>query len=222
MATAYRPKALEYEADSPRGLAWRMSSYQKDPTYIRAMVMRDYGRSPTVNAIGDMIAAHKRNREMFSRDQYTDNDRYNPENDNGEPWRPASLVTALDIPRKVANDPPKTPVDEADIANCEQTSFESPSARVLRLVGDYFGLKPEVITGKSRKSIHVSARFVAIQILFGMTYSDGRPRYTLTMIGKLFGGRDHSTIHHAVHSFEDRGRAYPEMVAAYEKLVGLV
>ena len=38
------------------------------------------------------------------------------------------------------------------------------------------------------------------------------------MIGAFFGGRDHSTVIHAIKTFDDRARAYPEMIEAYEAL----
>lgn len=210
MATAYRPKALEYEADSPRGLAWRMASYQKDPNYIRAMVLRDYGRSPTVGVIEGMIAAHKRTREAFANDHITAGAHYNPENDNGEAWRPRGLVKPPVLP--VGN---KVDTEKARGLGCGPTT-----RAVNEAVAEVFGIDPGEITGPSRNSYVVSARFVALRLLSEIKKEDGTPRFSTCHLGHLFGGRCGSTIRHALGTFNDRARAYPEMMEAYDALRG--
>lgn len=92
------------------------------------------------------------------------------------------------------------------------------STAVIESVAEYFKLKPEDLTGKSRYGYIVSARFVAMRLLFEMRYEDGARRFSYPMIGRFFGGRDHSTVIHAMRTFDDRARAYPEMREAYEAL----
>lgn len=41
--------------DGPLSLAWRMAAYSKDAGWIRAMVLRDYGRAPSTARIQEMI-----------------------------------------------------------------------------------------------------------------------------------------------------------------------
>ena len=41
--------------DGPVTLAWRMASYSKDASWIRAMVLRDYGRAPSAARIREMV-----------------------------------------------------------------------------------------------------------------------------------------------------------------------
>lgn len=92
------------------------------------------------------------------------------------------------------------------------------SKAVIAAVAQWFGLTPSQITGKSRFKYIVSARFVAMRLLHEMYYETGAKRFSYPMIGSFFGGRDHSTVIHAIKTFDDRARAYPEMIEAYEAL----
>ena len=50
------PVKVEHLAgDGPVTLAWRMAAYSKDASWIRAMVLRDYGRAPSAARIREMI-----------------------------------------------------------------------------------------------------------------------------------------------------------------------
>ena len=101
----------------------------------------------------------------------------------------------------------------------EKLERRQPMSRaVIRAVAEWFELEPEDLTGKSRISYIVSARFVAMRMLFDMRHDSGLRRFSYPMIGRFFGGRDHSTVIHAMRTFDDRARAYPEMLEAYEAL----
>lgn len=91
------------------------------------------------------------------------------------------------------------------------------SERTIKTVADWFGLLPSDLTGRSRISYIISARFVAMRLLFDVQQY-GTRRFSYPMIGRFFGGRDHSTVLHALRTFDDRARAYPEMIEAYEAL----
>ena len=49
------PLKVYAEADTPESLAWRMTGYNKDPRWIRSMVLRDFGRAPSVARIREAI-----------------------------------------------------------------------------------------------------------------------------------------------------------------------
>lgn len=89
---------------------------------------------------------------------------------------------------------------------------------IIDAVAAAFELEPKQIVGPSRASYIVSARFVACKILREQEWADGSKRFSFPHIGSFLGGRDHSTIIHAVEIFEDRARKYPEMWLGYESV----
>ena len=52
--------------DGPLSLAWRISAYSKDSGWIRAMVLRDYGRAPSAARIREMIEYRKQYRDPLT------------------------------------------------------------------------------------------------------------------------------------------------------------
>ena len=76
--------------------------------------------------------------------------------------------------------------DEQDIQK-EQTS---PN-QIISVVCSYFGITEEDITGKKKSKDIVEPRMIAIYLINEIL------DLPLTSIGKLFGGRDHTTIIHA-------------------------
>ena len=138
--------------------------------------------------------------------------------------RPVSqeLVESLMAKPKEQFDPAEVLARNRELAAAlyrEKVERRRPlSTAVIESVAQWFDLTPSDITGKSRFGHIVSARFVAMRLLFEMRYEDGSRRFSYPMIGRFFGGRDHSTIIHAMRTFDDRARAYPEMREAYEAL----
>lgn len=65
-------------------------------------------------------------------------------------------------------------------------------------VSDYFALDPNKLKDKTRKQEIVEARQIAMYLAKKMTKS------SLKSIGLHFGGRDHSTVIHAITSIENR------------------
>jgi len=74
---------------------------------------------------------------------------------------------------------------------------------VITKTAQYFSFKPAELMSPSRKAPLTSARHVAMYIL----YNDLRLPYE--QIGRLFGGRDHTTIIHAVGKITDQLRTDP-------------
>lgn len=64
--------------------------------------------------------------------------------------------------------------------------------QIITATAAHYGIRVSDITGQSRSPNHVLPRYVAIRIAGEMTSQ------TLAAIGTAFGGRDHSTIHHAL------------------------
>ena len=68
---------------------------------------------------------------------------------------------------------------------------------IQKTIAEYFNLKPEDLKDKTRKKEVVIARQVA------MYFSKEYTNHSLKSIGYHFGGRDHSTVIHAVQSVND-------------------
>lgn len=68
---------------------------------------------------------------------------------------------------------------------------------IQKTVSTYFSITPEQMKGKSRKREYVVARQVA------MYFSKEYTTHSLKSIGAHFGGRDHSTVIHAVQAVND-------------------
>lgn len=90
-------------------------------------------------------------------------------------------------------------------------------ALIKRIVCDRYGLAPEVMASPSRKHDHSHPRQLAMRLSREFT---GKSFHT---IGRYFGGRDHTTIIHAIRATERRNqrseyarRVYAELRAALE------
>lgn len=76
---------------------------------------------------------------------------------------------------------------------------------VVTKTAQYFAYKPSELAGPSRKAPLTAARHVAMYIL----YSDLHLPYE--QVGRLLGGRDHTTIIHAVEKITEQLKTDPEM-----------
>lgn len=81
-----------------------------------------------------------------------------------------------------------------------QVSIES----IQNHVCDYFGIDPNKVREKTRKQEIVEARQIAIYLSKRLTKS------SLKTIGLHFGGRDHSTVIHAISTVEERLTTTPK------------
>ena len=89
---------------------------------------------------------------------------------------------------------------------------------IQRVVCEYLKIPEDLVRARTRKREVVQARQVA------MYYSKQLTRHSLKTIGLHFGGRDHSTVIHAVQSVEDQVDTDPsfrEMVSAIGKKLEL-
>ncbi|MEM7658850.1 MAG: chromosomal replication initiator protein DnaA [Bacteroidota bacterium] len=68
---------------------------------------------------------------------------------------------------------------------------------IQQIVGEHFSVEVELMKAKTRKRQIVQARQIAMYFAKEMT------RHSLKAIGLHFGGRDHSTVIHALHTVND-------------------
>lgn len=68
---------------------------------------------------------------------------------------------------------------------------------IIELVCEYYKISDLNIKSKSKKRIFTIPRMIAMYFLSKKT------KLSLTSIGKMFGGRDHSTVIYAIQTIED-------------------
>ena len=76
---------------------------------------------------------------------------------------------------------------------------------IINKTAQYFMFKPTELTGESRKAPLATARHTAMYLL----YKELTIPYE--QVGRLFGGRDHTTIMHAVEKIEEKIKTDPAM-----------
>ena len=77
--------------------------------------------------------------------------------------------------------------------------------QILETVASYYGVTPQVITGKRRDKKTALARHVTIYLIREQNHC------RLAEIGKLLGGRDHSTILHSYEKIASEASINPEL-----------
>ncbi len=121
-----------------------------------------------------------------------------------------AALTGREIDQELARDVLKDLIKEAR----PQLTIEA----IQSVVCDYLGIPEDLVRARTRKREVVQARQVA------MFFSKEITNHSLKTIGLHFGGRDHSTVIHAVRSVEDQVDTDPsfrEMVGAVRKKMEL-
>lgn len=77
---------------------------------------------------------------------------------------------------------------------------------VTKMVCGEFNVRPADLTGPSRHRHFVRPRQLAMWLIKEV----GGPRYSYPQIGQMFGGRDHTTVMHAVRVVNDLRDNDPE------------
>ena len=95
------------------------------------------------------------------------------------------------------------------ILDPEQLSREPK--RIIARVAEAFGFTHADIVGDGRTSDVVRARYAAIAAV-----REARPDLSLPRLGRLFGGRDHTTMLHAIRKMERTGVPQPPAREAAE------
>jgi chromosomal replication initiator protein len=87
------------------------------------------------------------------------------------------------------------------------------SEAIIRKVGDFYGVTVAQIKGKRRDKALVTARQVAMHLVREMTSA------SLPEIGRLFGGKDHTTVIHACAKIKTALKDDPQLAHAIRELM---
>ena len=83
---------------------------------------------------------------------------------------------------------------------------------ITKAVAKHFKIKRSDLRSSSRKQSLVRARSLAMLLIRDHT------NHTMLQIGEYFGGRDHTTVLHALRSTEKRLASDPQLVEACEAI----
>lgn len=100
----------------------------------------------------------------------------------------------------------------------KKSSKELTIEHIQRLVGDHLNVSVEEIKSKTRKREIVQARQIS------MFFSKKLTNSSLCIIGKHFGGRDHSTVIHAcqtVNDLMDTDKEYANKMTEIQKIINI-
>lgn len=77
-------------------------------------------------------------------------------------------------------------------------------AEIKREVARHYRVTERELVDPSRGKMDVARSRMVAMYLSATCGPDRDPRYSQSNIGRLFGGRDHSTVHHAIRETEKR------------------
>lgn len=182
--------------DTPQAYARHLATYIASPTKIEAYTRLEFGEAPTLHAIANM-----RRQVEVSGKTYR--------NARRELWE----VERESEPKPRTYDNSRTVYVPAHVVLPEkpQPAIIRSHKDVVTSVAHGFGLTYEAVTGARRFTVLVCARSVAAKILQERGNS-------LPQIGRYLGGRDHSTIHNLLVTYDDRVKSHPQMAVVYERL----
>jgi chromosomal replication initiator protein len=84
--------------------------------------------------------------------------------------------------------------------------------RIQKVVADSFGVRSSDLKSKRRTNTIVLPRQVAMYLCRSLT------ALSLPETGNIFGGRDHSTVIHAIKTIEEKKERDPELKARIEMI----
>ena len=88
-------------------------------------------------------------------------------------------------------------------------------AGIIGVVAEAYGLRRGDLTGPSRQQVHVIPRWIAMALARSMTDA------SLPVIGRLFGGRDHTSVMHALHQLDQRRATDQALDRRYREIEAL-
>lgn len=207
-----------WESTGPTALAARMATYVSDTRYIRAYVAREYGehRAPPLATIERLRQNHlRRTKPRVSYEHRRMDEADKRRKERAEEAERRAIEEAERNAARLA----KQQAD-AQAALDALEGHKSPSKQIIAAVAFAFALPPWVVASGSRKRRHVLARKTAIRLMRDRQIKTGK--LSLVTIGQALGGRDHSTVKHALDTFDEELRREPLVREIYDRLRGAV
>ena len=84
-----------------------------------------------------------------------------------------------------------------NITNIKNAAVQLSEQKIINIVADYYNMTPTILSGKTRTGQIALARHVAMYLI---RINIDIP---LTKIGKMFGGRDHTTVMNGISKVEN-------------------
>lgn len=109
---------------------------------------------------------------------------------------------------------------DIDIAKEQLRLSDTPEEKILtiediaKISGDYFGVSIEELQSKSRLKEIATARHMAMYLCYDIV------KATQKEIAEYFGGRDHTTVLHAIKKIKDGIKNNPEILKQYHQIKG--
>ena len=91
------------------------------------------------------------------------------------------------------------------------------AANIVQLAANAFNVSVDDVLGRKRPAHIVSARSVAMRLIWEMRSETGRRLHGITQLGRLFN-RSHATAFYLIDTFNDRARLYTEMTVVYQRI----
>lgn len=115
-------------------------------------------------------------------------------------------LTSVNAYAKMMNEPLTLDVAAKALRNYKNESSKNVTTipRIQQVVADYFDITVEDLTGKTRKRSIVVPRQIAMYLAREIT------KDSLPTIGKEFGGKDHTTVMHAVERVDTLLKESPD------------
>lgn len=186
-------------AQGPSHMASRLATYIKDPSTIRAHVLNEYGRCPSLDYIKAEIAKHNRPLRQ---------DVGEPTDADGVNYTPQGFERQKKEKKREWVPPPPTIMPWPKWFKPHGTRM--PVSMIIKGVAFDFCVTPEQLISTTRSSSLVAARSVIARILRDRGHS-------FPVVGRLLGGRDHSTIMNSIRMFDIYAERDPRVKEAYRR-----
>jgi hypothetical protein len=204
--------------DTPSAYARHLATYIASPTKIEAYTRVEFGRAPPLHEIARMRLRVERAAKRECRPGWIKD---GTERD-GVDFAPASLLPRTLPPKPVKARIVRVPAEpKPPRCHLAPWRFEDMPDRVRTIFDQVilaFDITGEELTSKARSKRFVIARAVACRLVRSILNANGGHIYSLPRIGLYLGGRDHSTVCHAIAQFDTYRKQYPEVAEVYEKL----
>lgn len=187
------------DGDTPRLMAGRLL-YIRDDSTVRAHVLSQFGRAPSVAEIAEM-------RRLRCWQDAADHVGEPDDSDEAD-WRPGpSSELRAQLAREKARLRSSAQYREAVLSRPGVATWRD----VVRVCAQAHGVEDALLIGKARQVHVVRVR----NMLCALLHARGA---SLAQVGRWLGGRDHSTIVHAVAQWNARDRHDAALAATFAAL----